>query len=42
MVNDSFWQQLSAAGLSYAAEVTSRASARARVRGMLQDLGLEQ
>jgi hypothetical protein len=31
---------LSAAGLSYAAEVTSRASARKRVHAMLQDLGL--
>jgi GT2 family glycosyltransferase len=40
LVNDRFWRELSAAGLSYAAEVTSRASARKRVHAMLQDLGL--
>jgi glycosyltransferase involved in cell wall biosynthesis len=42
LANDRFWQQLSEAGLSYAAEVTSRASARQRVRTMLQQLGLGQ
>ena len=40
LVDDQLWQRLSSAGLQYAADVTSRASARQRVRAILADLGL--
>ena len=40
LANDRLWEQLSAAGLAYAAEVTSRASARRRIQSILRDLGL--
>jgi glycosyltransferase involved in cell wall biosynthesis len=38
--NDQLWHDLSAAGLQYAAEVTSRDSARKRVRSIIAQLGL--
>lgn len=36
--NDSLWLRMSAAGLKYAADVTSRASARQRARGIIEML----
>jgi glycosyltransferase involved in cell wall biosynthesis len=38
--DDALWQRLSAAGLQYAADVTSRASARQRVRAILAGFGM--
>jgi GT2 family glycosyltransferase len=39
--DDALWQRLSAAGLQYAADVTSRASARQRVRAILAGFGMQ-
>ena len=38
--SDRLWRQLSAAGLAYAAEVTSRAAARRRVQSIREQLGI--
>ena len=39
--DDALWQRLSAAGLQYAADVTSRASAKQRVRAILAGFGMQ-
>ena len=39
--DDALWQRLSTAGLQYAADVTSRASARQRVRAILAGFGMQ-